>query len=1030
MKLGARVLLATLFIGGVCLGAYWLASGQGAEKQDGQSAALEQASRILEQEIGEVRVPQVQAIKKGLKEFEKDVTEAIQSHKVDANAIAKLQPDKIFTKIKAEVQLADQYLKMSEQRREEAKNAPNAAAQYVALRDAMDKADMAQRILDPLNVVLSKPEEKQKVQEPKKKEEQGIPAARPIPSINIQSTWNALEQLKVSANLSEKGYTYAAVGEYQADATGYDPSTQTLIAPDGQSVDVRYLQGTFQNTAQQSMFEAVPVIEGQPQGVQLKESAQEKIYSEGNQKVGGVALQVTLDLLSFLHVAGFDQRGPDITIESPIIISLKELYNQVGPYSNTLDEWKTLPDDLRHPAHIERIYGFVLDPRNQDIFLVCAPASSPDTEIDIDDLVIGFWAAWSEQLTPCVSLEPLPGDPGGPQYARVSGVPEDSLFAKTMLEADYAMKRITLGGFKVDVDEFRTLLQLHAAWEKCPTKKQERRPSRSRSWFFPKVLGVGDMRVSKSNRSVLFSSGIQVLTAQIELAGMKDIGKQDDVFVQEAGLFTKCYEQFERSAQIQPNGIYVRLHGLVDIVTVGKLLRYMGIDYAILRNFSDLPYLPCEVPNYYSGIIVPRVETPCGPYALVGGVEICPRAGDYSVQWYRNRAMSDLEEIVDAFPRSEGWAASLNVKLKVPRHGSGGLDDAESLMDAGRTAFALRQYEAARANFLKVTEKNPLHTEAFVQLAISCSILGQFQEAKTAIARAIEIEPADKQLKAIELDIELHSNPKFDLKNSDETVRRILSEDYAKKVAADVRMGEADDAEEAAEFALKLWDTNAAVYFERALTQGQTFSPEKERDLLQAIRLYRKLLSEKDDSETRVRLARALAVHASGRISRIWKMIAAGTVESNSNWVLGELSEIANEALDAQRIDDHEPGCLVTEALARATKVEVMELIGQGGNLLHVRELADRAVKRFPDFPDAHSVRAYVFILAEEFAQALAEIDKAITMNPTQGSLFLLRADVYLKHQEFAKAKEALEKAKELGAEIDPNFEKKIYLHM
>ncbi|MDD5195723.1 MAG: tetratricopeptide repeat protein [Candidatus Omnitrophica bacterium] len=535
---------------------------------------------------------------------------------------------------------------------------------------------------------------------------------------------------------------------------------------------------------------------------------------------------------------------------------------------------------------------------------------------------------------------------------------------------------------------------------------------------------------------MIFASGVQVLTAQTQFVGekIKDIGKQNELAVQEAELFTKYYEQFEHSSQIQPNGIYVRLHGLVDIVTIGKLLRYMGIDYAILRDFSSLPYVHQEVPNYYQGLtVLASSEQVVGgviEHSISGGVDIMPRAGDYSVQWCRDRAMAALEAAVDNFSREKGWSAVIKGKLRLPCRGSGSADDVESLMDAGRIAFALRLYETARDHFLKVTEKNPLHTEAFVQLGITYSLLGQFQEAKTAIARALAQEPADKQLEAIALDIELHSNPKFDLKGSDESVRRILSEAYARKAAADINQGRTSNAQKAADIALQLWDTNAGVYFDRALTHGQTFSPEGERDLLQAIRQYKKLLSEKDDPEVKVRLARTLAVHASCRITRIRKMIAGGTVETNSGWVLEELAEIADEAHDAQLIDDHEPGCLVTEALARATKVEVMQLVGQGGNLMHARELIDLAVKRFPDFSEAHSARAYVLIIAGEYTEALAELEKAIKMNPAQGSLFLLRADVYLRQQLYAQAKADLERAKQLGAEIDSGFEKKIYLHM
>ncbi|MDD5195724.1 MAG: DUF1598 domain-containing protein [Candidatus Omnitrophica bacterium] len=440
------------------------------DKQDGQSAALDQASSILEQEIGDAIVPQVQATKKALGEFKKDMVAAIKSGKT---TLTEQEFEKIIAPAETNVRLAEQYKEIALQKLKEAPTAANPAMRYVLLRDVIDKTDMVRELLNPVSVILSKPREKEEAPALQPKEEPGVQAPRPIPSINIQSSWYALEQAKISAGLSDKGYTYAAVGEYQTDAIKYDPSSQTLTAPGGRSVDVRYLQGTFTNTppaAQEAIFEPIPVpisvVEGKPQAVQLKESAEQGIYSQENQEVGGVALKVTLDLLSFLHVAGFSRRGPDITVESPVLISLKGLYKTALPYSRSPEEWKKLPESLRHPAKVERIYGFVLDPRNQDIFLICAPARSQETCLDIDDLIVGFQAAWLKQLAPSVSLDPLPNDLGGPQYVRVFDTPRDSLFAKIMLEADYAMKQITLGHLKVKADGFQSLAQLAAAqWQ-------------------------------------------------------------------------------------------------------------------------------------------------------------------------------------------------------------------------------------------------------------------------------------------------------------------------------------------------------------------------------------------------------------------------------------------------------------------------------------------------------------------------------------------------------------------------------------
>lgn len=1018
MKLYLRVLLLAIFIMGVYL-IPCLAQSEDSNTNDGQSGAIEQVKRILEETLSGTIIPEVQAAKKGLAELKKDVDTAIKSKKVDTAAVEKLQHDRIIAEAETNIRLAEQYAQMSLEKAKEADVEPDPARKLVAYRDAMNKADMARKLTSRVNSVLGVQEEK--------KSEQTTPRA--IQSLNIHSNIHALQQLIKSENLSVRGYVPANMGDYREDATGYDPSSQILTTGDGQLVDVRYLKGSFKSSQpgeQQPIFELVPSPVGQKRAFRLIESAQ-KEFSSSDKQVGGVDLEVTLDLLSFLKVSGFSKRGSNVVVKSPILVSLRELYKKVLAYSNSSNSWKNLPDDLRYPGEVERVYGFVLDPQNKDIFLVCAPARSQETQLDIDTLIVGFRSAWLGQQTPAVSLDPLPEDLGGPQYVRVLNVPRDSLFAKIMLDADYAMKGILQGGIKVEAGGFQTLVQLLISKKETSLK--------SRFWFFPVPLGAGDIRVSESARSVIFASGVHLMAAQQQVVEGKfvDSGKQDAAAVEEAGLFTKCYEQFERSQEIQPYGIYVRLHGLIDIVTICKLLRYMGIDYTILRDFSNLPYTQYEVPHYYRGLTAfigsEYIDGREWNNYIAGGVHIRPRAGDYSVEWYHDSTTDSLESTVDNFHREMNYFIPFQGQLILPQSGSGSEGDVESLMAAGRAAFALRQYQAARDYFFKATEKDPFYSEAFAQLGITYSLLDQSQEARAAIAKAMAIEPGDKNLEAIALDIELRSNPGLDLNSWDESVKQILSVTYAEEAASDVSQGRTDDARKEADTALRLWETNADAYFVRALTYPHASTPEASRDLLWAIKQYKKLISEANDPEIKARLARALGVHALGRLTRIRKTFVGGIAETNADWVLEELSQIANEAHDAGLIDDKEPGCLVVEALARATKVEILQFAGQGGNIAGVRELVDLAVKRFPDVSNAHWARAFVLIISGEYKEALAETGKAIELNPTQGSYFLLRANLYLRQNLYAEAKADLERAKKLGTEIDPDFEKKISEH-
>src|SRR5207248_891473 len=74
--------------------------------------------------------------------------------------------------------------------------------------------------------------------------------------------------------------------------------------------------------------------------------------------------------------------------------------------------------------------------------LVGSPATDPMRRLDIDAIVLAVRQVWREGKTMAVSLDPLPNDFGGPQYPRVIDTPADSIVARIMLDADYAMKRM------------------------------------------------------------------------------------------------------------------------------------------------------------------------------------------------------------------------------------------------------------------------------------------------------------------------------------------------------------------------------------------------------------------------------------------------------------------------------------------------------------------------------------------------------------------------------------------------------------
>jgi tetratricopeptide (TPR) repeat protein len=296
-----------------------------------------------------------------------------------------------------------------------------------------------------------------------------------------------------------------------------------------------------------------------------------------------------------------------------------------------------------------------------------------------------------------------------------------------------------------------------------------------------------------------------------------------------------------------------------------------------------------------------------------------------------------------------------------------------------------------------------------------------------AIGRAVALEPGNAGFKALALEMEMRADPKVDLDNKDESARQLLSAEYLERAFSEMGHGRVENARKEADSAIRLWDENPDAFFARALTCADLASDDANSDLLKAIGQYRKLARKGDDAETKLRLARAMAVHASVRFARIRKTVAAsGIIEKNVMQLLDEATRSADEAKDARLIYDSEPETVVNEILARTIKVELLKVTGREGDITNARNLADQAVKRFPDFSPAHTARAYVLNVAGARNEAISEMGEAISLDPAHGPLFVQRAELYLERHSWAEAKADLERAKALGAKVDPGLEKKI----
>jgi tetratricopeptide (TPR) repeat protein len=906
----------------------------------------------------------------------------------------------------AEIQWVKTLRAQAAQALQAARAAPDASVARVHLKDAQDKLQSARTMIARAT------------------ERVGIEPAAPgggtpiAPRLDLHIENSAFRQLLRSAEAGQRAEGRAAVGE-SADARDYDAGAESLVVPGGRSIDVRTLRGAFRQVTGTAapLFERVPEPGGGAPVYRLTAPAREALAAPATraqlENVGGVELQVTLDLLGYLGLPDFRKRGPATFVESPVLVSLAELATRLQAHAGA---WGELPEALRYPGGIERVHGFVLDAQRRDVVLVGARARGLETRLDVDLLIVALQSVWQEGLTPGVSLDALPENPGGPQYSRVIGVPPTSRFARVMLDADYAMKRVMMDDLRVTVPGFRSYAQVMAA--------QPSALPRERFWFYPAALGAGDVHVSATARTILFDTGVRLLTEsqRVVAGGYVGTGDADQHALRAAESFTAAYDAIERAAAVEPRGIFVALHGLVDLVTTAKIWREMGLDYPALKVLAGLPVRRLQgaeaVPAYYPGVTRVYARTAIGQYTITGGVLARARASRRSLDRYRDVTTATLERAVDQFPRGQGFAQPLAFRFSLPRGGADVRSDAEHLVIAGQAALVQGRYDDARSRLAAATAADPFDADAWAYLGQAQAMLNRHRDAAASVARALELEPTDTMLRLIALDVALRADSRLDLRAYDENVRRLLGEDYAAQAQAALGRSQIAEARRLADRALALSSDNADASAVRALTWPDLASADAARDWIEAIRGYRRRVRAGDDTAKRP-LAFALTMRAVLRLEHV-ELGPAAQDAGRAQQILDELQRVVDEAREARQLDDGEPLAPATEARARALRVAVFEARGQSGNLAVARGLADATAARFADFSPAHFARAVVLRVADEPAGAVAALTETLRLDPTDGGALRLRAHLYAEAGRCTDARADLERARALGVSIAP----------
>ncbi len=344
---------------------------------------------------------------------------------------------------------------------------------------------------------------------------------------------------------------------------------------------------------------------------------------------------------------------------------------------------KKLSDDAKYLAGLTRVRFLYVDEQRKDVVLegpaedkwdvrpdgIVIGAASRQPLLQLDDFAVAWRNANDGSPPPSMSLEsrdesvqrvqqiirntavPTTAaartdftrrlqDAWGPQDVVTAGVPAGTRFNKVMSDADWEMKRISLGLSEASIKEITAYVDLEFADLRRRVRAEglnaRKADGRSRFWFYP-----GDaefLQTEKRDAVALPDNPVQLLTEthfRNRAQGLAIAQEPTAAAKEFVASFSKHF-----AALAAANPLYAELRNLFDWVAVARLFRLLeiprrtGVDLRLLRDGVRIAEL--DVPATMPGQVAVRhaeIKVDQGVAALLfparGGVSI---DGDH---WFR-----------------------------------------------------------------------------------------------------------------------------------------------------------------------------------------------------------------------------------------------------------------------------------------------------------------------------------------------------------------------------------------------------------